>query len=598
MPPQRLSALDASFLDVETASAHMHLGWAATFDPPQGRAPDFTELRGRIERRLAGAPRFRQRLASVPPGFGGPVWVHDDDFDVRRHVIRDESPQLAQVVERAMSCRLERDRPLWEMWIADGLADGRVGLVGKMHHCMVDGIAAVELASLLFDSDEETTDGGWWAEPAPTTGQLVRSGATATAREAAGVVRAWLGLARSPTRMLELGTDALRAATVVARTLVPAPSASVSGEPVSPDRHLGTLARDVSDLRLVRTRFDCTLNDVLLAAVAGGLRGFLADSGEPVDRLRALVPVNVRPVHEGPELGNRISFMLVDLPCDEPDPSRRIRRVQEEVSRRKRSGDARATDTLMKGLAWAPGPVRRAAARAVASPRMFNLSVSNIPGPMEAELTFSGCRLVEAYPIVPLADGHSVSIGMTTVGTQAFFGLYADPHALDADVLAAEVDAALDELVALATVHEAVQLVEQPVELKARRPSELEQAVERRNRLRYEYETLAGTPAELDAYVDLHEANVEVSARERWLEWVESELLGPPTPGAPPAGLAEFELCPDCSRRFGVRDDGTDDAVQYGLGSAPSPRLAARFNRERARGGEPRLCEHRVPVTT
>ena len=378
---------------------------------------------------------------------------------------------------------------------------------------------------------------------------------------------------------------------------MPAPAAAVSGEPVSPDRHLGTLARDLSDLRRVRTRFDCTLNDVLLAAVAGGLRRFLNGSGERADRLRALVPVSVRPVHEGPDLGNRISFMLVDLPCDEPDPARRIRRVQEEVTRRKNSGDARATDTLMKALAWAPGPVRRAAARAVASPRMFNLSVSNIPGPMDMELTFAGCRLTEAYPIVPLADGHSVSIGMTTVGTQAFFGVYADSHALDADALAAELDAAVDELVALAAVHEAIELMHKPVPLDSHRPSELEQAVSRRNRLRYEYQTLAGTPAELDAYVELHDANVEVSARERWLEWLETDLLGPPLPERDEE-LAGYELCPECARRFGVRDHGTDDVVQYGLGSAPSPRLAARFNRERARGGEPRLCEHQVAVTT
>jgi diacylglycerol O-acyltransferase len=597
MPPQRLSALDASFLDVETPSAHMHLGWAATFEPAAGRAPAFAELRSRIESRLAQAPRFRQKLAPVPLGLTEPVWVDDEAFHPDRHLIRDTSAELSEVVERAMSTPLERDRPLWEIWIADTLADGRIGLVGKMHHCMVDGLAAVELASLLFDSegDDETTDGDWRAAPLPSGRALVRTGATATARDAAGVARSMLGLLRSPTRILELGTDAVRAATVLGRTIVPAPAApSVSGEPVSAERHLGTLSRDVSQLRAVRTRFDCTLNDVLLAAVAGGLRTFLRRSGEPPADLRALVPVSVRPVHEGPELGNRISFMLVNLPCHEPDPARRVRAVQAEVSRRKRSRDARATDTLLKALSFAPGPIKRAAARAVASPRVFNLSVSNIPGPMEAELRVAGARLVEAYPIVPLAEGHSVSVGMTTVGTQAFFGLYADRNALDADLLAEDIDAAIDELVSLTVLDEAADLLDGPVE---RAPARLEEAVARRDRLRSSFESASGTPAELDAYVELHDANTEVVARERWLAWLESELLGPPLPDGD-ADLSDYGLCEVCSRRFGVRDDGTDDFVQFGLGSAPSARLAAQLNRERALGGEPRLCEHVARVPT
>ena len=595
MPPQRLSALDASFLDVETPSAHMHLGWAASFEPAEGRPPGFLELRARIQSRLARAPRFRQKLAQVPLGLSEPLWVDDDDFDLDRHVIRDSSAELSEVVERAMSTPLVRGRPLWEIWIAETLAGGRVGLVGKMHHCMVDGIAAVELASLLFDSDDETTEGGWRSAPAPSGRALVRTGAEATARDAAGAARSLLRVATSPTRVVQLGADAMRAVRVVGRTLLPAPPVALSGEPVSPDRHLGTIARDVSQLRGVRDRFDCTLNDVLLAAVAGGLRTFVRRSGDLPSNLRALVPVNVRPLEEGPALGNRISFMLVDLPCEEPDPARRLRLVQEEVGRRKRSGDARATDRLLAALAWAPGPVKRAAARAVASPRTFNVSVSNIPGPMDVDLTLSGCRLAEAYPIVPLAEGHSLSIGMTTVGGHAYFGLYADRRALDADELAEDLDAAIDELVSLAIVDEAVELMESPVEVPPPPPSDLDRAVARRDRLRHQYETVSGTPGELDAYVELHEANVEVAAREHWLAWLESELLGAPT-GEPSADIEEFGLCEVCSRRFGVRDDGTDDVVQYSLGSAPSPQLAARFNRERARGGEPPLCEHRSPV--
>src|SRR4051794_28297986 len=195
---------------------------------------------------------------------------------------------------------------------------------------------------------------------------------------------------------------------------------------------------------------------------------------------------------------------------------------------------------------------------------MFNISVSNIPGPMDAELRLAGCRLVEAYPIVPLAEGHSVSIGMTTVGHQAFFGLYADPQALDADELALDLNAAIDELVSVAVADEAVEVMGEPIEVKPPGPSSLDAAGARRSRRRYEYETVTGTPAELDAFVDLHEANVEVTAQERWLAWLESELLGA-TPPEADSELAEFALCGDCARRFGVRDGGTDDFVQYGL---------------------------------
>src|ERR671923_809337 len=154
MAPQRLSALDASFLDVETASAHMHIGWAAAFDPPdEGPAPSFEQLRDHIGRRLHRAPRYRQRLAGVPFGLSRPVWVDDDAFDLRRHVRRAWTGDLRELAATVLSTPLSRDRPLWEMWIADGLDDGRIGVVGKAHHCMVDGIAAVELAALLLDPE-------------------------------------------------------------------------------------------------------------------------------------------------------------------------------------------------------------------------------------------------------------------------------------------------------------------------------------------------------------------------------------------------------------------------------------------------------------
>src|SRR5918992_3029636 len=171
MAPQRLSALDASFLDVETATAHMHVGWAAAFDPPDdGPSPSFEQLRDPISRRLHRAPRYRQRLAGVPFGLSRPVWVDDDGFEIDRHVRRAPTGDLRELAGTVLSTPLSRDRPLWEMWIADGLDAGGIGVVGKAHHCMVDGIAAVELAALVLDPQPEPPSepaDRWLPQPAP-----------------------------------------------------------------------------------------------------------------------------------------------------------------------------------------------------------------------------------------------------------------------------------------------------------------------------------------------------------------------------------------------------------------------------------------------
>jgi diacylglycerol O-acyltransferase / wax synthase len=447
----RLSALDASFLAAETATAHMHVGWAAVFDPPDDRPPPgFGELRDHVAARLGRAPRYRQRLAPVPFGVHDPLWVDDEAFDIDHHVLLAGASDLRGVVDLAMSSQLERSRPLWELWIADQLDDGRIGVVGKAHHCMVDGLAAVELASLLLDPErdpEPVTAQDWQPEPAPGRMSLLASGAVERVRGELYVLRLPARLLASPRRRLGgLVGDTRRTALALGHSLgTPAPM-SLFNKPSSPLRHLGTVGRTLEDLRRIKTRYGTTINDVVLAVSAGGVRRFLQQHGEPTIRLKAMVPVSVRATGAASELGNRISFIFIELPCDQPDPVHRLLTISRVTSERKQTGEPQGADTVLKLAAHSPHWVQHAITRLIASPRTFNLVVSNIPGPQQP-LYMRGCRLAEAYPIVPLAERHAVSIGVTTIAGRAYFGLYADRKSLpDVDLLANDVDDAIDEL--------------------------------------------------------------------------------------------------------------------------------------------------------
>lgn len=448
--PTRLTSLDASFLHVESPHAHMHVGWVAVFAPPEGsEPPGFAEIRAHVAGRLCRAPRYRQRLTPVPLGLGDPVWVDAEDFDLDEHIIRSDARRLDPVVDATLSAPLRRDRPLWELRVADRLEGGRIGIVGKAHHCMVDGMAAVELASLLLDPSprpEHLPEAAWRPAGPPSQVDLVADALRDRVRDGLHAAMAPVRIAGSPRRIGELVARGREAADALASSLVPATPGSGLNAPISPRRHLGRTARALSELRAVKDHYGVTLNDVLLAVAAGGIRGYLRGHGVAPPRLKTMVPVSLRAAGDAADLGNRISFIFVDLPCDEPDPERRLLNVHLATSERKRRGDARGGDAVMRAFGYTPRTVQWALSRLVASPRTFNLVVSNIPGPQEP-LYMLGARLEEAYPVVPLADGHALSVGMTTVGDGAFFGVYADQQALpDADVLTAEIDFALDEL--------------------------------------------------------------------------------------------------------------------------------------------------------
>jgi diacylglycerol O-acyltransferase len=447
MPPERLSALDASFLAVEGPSAHMHVGWAATFAPPaDGSRPDFDTLFAHITGRLCRAPRFRQRIAPDPLGLNAPLWIDAEEFDPAEHIHRSAAENLPQLADAVLSEPLRRDRPLWELWIADGLTDGRIGLVGKAHHCMVDGIAAVELGLLLLDPEPHAgpadDDPDWLPAPTPHALELLARGAWDRTREQLALLRYPLAVARSPLTLPALG---LRTARALTGAILPVAPSSHLNEPGSPERHLATARRPLDELRAIRSAHEVTVNDVLLAAVAGALRRHAERAEERPRDLKAMVPVNVRG-DDGGVLGNRITFMFVELPTSVPDPLVRLKLIGDATRARKEAGIPEDADTALKALSYVPRQLQKAAAHALASPRVYNLVVSNIPGP-RVPMYMAGCRLHEAYPVVPLSARHALSVGMTTIGDHACFGLYADPETLpDSDAMARDLDVALDEL--------------------------------------------------------------------------------------------------------------------------------------------------------
>ena len=424
----------------------MHVGWVALFSPPgDGSAPTFAQLRDHVASRLSRAPRYRQRLAPVPLGINDPIWVDDDRFDPKRHIRHTNASDIGRVVDRVMSTQLDRAYPLWQLWIADRLADGRIGIVGKVHHCMVDGIAAVELAALLLDPTREPPppeSDRWRPKPGPGSARLLAEGLRDRVIEELDLVRLPARLARSPGRVLRLATDSRRAVGALTHSFSSRAPPSMLNRPNSSLRHQARL----DDFKRVKQRFETTINDVVLAASSGGMRRYLTRHGEQPTKLKVMVPVNVRDGNGNGDLGNHISFLFVHLPCDEPDPVRRLLGIHATMSDRKRAGEPQGGDSVMKMVSYAPHRIQHIVSRLVSSPRTFNLVVSNIPGPREP-LYMLGCELEEAYPVVPLAESHAVSIGITTIKDGAYFGVYADRESLpDARGLVRDIDTSIDEL--------------------------------------------------------------------------------------------------------------------------------------------------------
>src|ERR671934_791153 len=305
----RLSPLDDSFLGLEPPSPHSPVGWPPLFEPPADRhRPSFEELRRHIGMRLDRAPRFRQKISPAPLNMDAPSWIDDPSFDLSRHVRRAASDDLDRAVEHCMSRQLSRQHPLWEIDIAERLGDGRIAVVGKAHHCMVDGIAAVELASLLLDptADARVKDeNAWRADPAPGPLERVAAGLSEKAMGPVRLARGAAGMLLSPRRLFSVPGDAPAALRAAGRTLHPATPVQPLNQPLSAQRRVARVERPLNDLKRVKTSFGTKLNDVYLAASAGALRRFLIEHGRSPVSLKTMVPVSVRGEDEVDGFGNR-----------------------------------------------------------------------------------------------------------------------------------------------------------------------------------------------------------------------------------------------------------------------------------------------------
>jgi diacylglycerol O-acyltransferase / wax synthase len=466
----RLSAMDVSFLYLETPTTAMHVGGVAVFTPPEPDGSDAEQDAGGFDydalcelvaTRISLVPRYRQKVRWVPGHLANPVWVDDEDFDITYHVRRSALPrpgtldQLRELVGRVQSRQLDRSRPLWEIYLVEGLEDGRFAIITKTHHAMVDGISAIDIGTLILDvsrTPREIPDDGWIPRREPSTVGLVVGAVKDTLRrptEVVDTVRASVTDARAIAQRTLGAAGGLAAAARV--SLRPAPDSPLNAK-IGEQRRFGMACTDLDDYKRVRKTHGGTVNDVVLATVAGALRVWMLTRGEsvtPATSIRAMVPVSIRSEQQTMTLGNRVSALFVDLPVGEPSPVVRLHQISYAMKAHKESGQSVAADAIVTLSGFAPPTIHSAAARLASglSRRLFNVVVTNVPGP-QFPLFAAGAQMVECYPVVPLSKGQSVSIGLTSYDGGVYYGLNADRDAMpDVDVLAQCIEEGLAELV-------------------------------------------------------------------------------------------------------------------------------------------------------
>jgi diacylglycerol O-acyltransferase / wax synthase len=456
----RLSALDVSFLYLEEPTTPMHVGGVAVFQPPEDGF-DYDVLVALIEKRINLVPRYRQKIKWVPGHLASPVWVDDADFDVTFHVRRSALPrpgsdaQLRELVGRLMSRRLDRSRPLWEMYLVEGLERGRIAVITKTHHAMVDGISAVDIGQVILDvtpTPREVPADLWMPRPEPgSIGLLVDAVAEVVRRPTAVLDSVRIGIldARATAGKVLGAVGGLAAAARIAAR--PAPDSPLN-VPIGEQRRFGVARTELDDYKRVRKAHGGTVNDVVLATVAGAVRNWLLSRGESVTArttIRAMVPVSVRTGQEPGALGNRVSSYLVDLPVGEPDPVVRLSQVSFAMKAHKESGQSVGADAIVALSGFAPPTLHALGARVAngISRRLFNVVITNVPGP-QFPLYAGGAQMLEMFPVVPLAKGQGLCIGLTSYNGGVFYGLNADRDVMpDVDVVGSLIEESLAELV-------------------------------------------------------------------------------------------------------------------------------------------------------
>ena len=453
-----MSPLDASFLHVEDAVSHMHIGSVAIFEGPP---PNHEDVLAAIASKLPLVPRYRQKVRFVPLDLARPVWVDDPHFNLDYHVRRTAIPspggdeQLRRLVGRVMSQKLDRHKPLWETWVAEGLDQNRWALISKIHHCMVDGVSGTDLMTVLLDTERDAPRPHaepWVPERVPSTAVIL---ATAMAERATSPYEAgrsaWAAV-RGPRRAARGAADLARAGISLRNLLQPASGSTLNG-PIGPHRRWGWARSRLSEVKTIRSALGGTVNDVVLAVITRGFRDLLTQRGENLDGrvVRTMVPVSVRSESERGTYNNKVSAMFADLPVGIADPVERLAAIRAQMQGLKESHQALAGSTLTSLGGFAPAMLLALGGRvATRTPqRSVNTVTTNVPGP-QRPVFLEGCRLLEYFPFVPIAGHVRIGVAIVSYDGGLNFGVTGDYEtAPDIGVLCGGIAAGLDELLAL-----------------------------------------------------------------------------------------------------------------------------------------------------
>ena len=452
----RLTALDTSFLHLEDDAAHMHVASVMLFD---GEPPPHDEFIAGIESRLHLVPRYRQKLAFVPFGQGRPRWVDDPHLNLNYHVRKTALPapgteeQLRALAGRVLAQQLDRDKPLWEIWLVEGVEGNRFALVCKTHHALVDGISGVDIVTVLFDLAPEgqkpkEPERRWLPAPMPSRTQLLSEALLERTTVPSEIARSVRAVFRAPRQIAAGVRDSLVGVGAMAWAgMNPAPPSPYNCG-IGPHRRFTWVRTNLEDVKAIKNGLGGTVNDVVLATVSGALGRHLHRRGETLSgrELKAMVPVSVRAEEDRGALGNQVAAMMAPLPVWCSDPRRRLEIVNESMAGLKESGQAVGAQVLTSLTGFAPPTIMTQASRLMARQRMFNLVVTNVPGP-QFPLYLMGHELRDLFPMVPLARNQALGVAIMSYNGKMNFGLVGDFDAMhDLDELAEDFRASLEEL--------------------------------------------------------------------------------------------------------------------------------------------------------
>jgi WS/DGAT/MGAT family acyltransferase len=453
----RLTGLDSSFLHLERGGAHMHVASTAIFEGP---APSHQEFRDHIASRLHLVPRFRQKLRFVPFSQGRPVWVDDPHLNLDYHVRQSAlappgtDEQLRTMSARVFSQQLDRSKPLWELWLVEGLEGGRFAIVGKSHHALVDGVSGMDITTVVFDTAREPkADTGpgpeWLPRPEPSSAKLLGDALLERATSPREIVRGARAALRGPRHVAGQLAGAAAAAGKMLGAGLSAPPSPFNVD-IGPHRRFAYVTADLDELKRIKNEHGGTVNDVVLSVVTGALGNYLRARGHDTSELemRAMVPVSVRATEEHGALGNKVAAMMAPLPVWCEEPVERLRLISASMGDLKGSGQAVGAEVMTQLVDFAPPTIAAQAARLQSRQRFFNLVVTNIPGP-QTPLYVLGRQMEAIYPMVPLAAKQALCVGIFSYNGQLNFGLIGDYDAMsDLDSFAIELEGAIEELTA------------------------------------------------------------------------------------------------------------------------------------------------------